>query len=141
MLFNIQEHELRIEGLQKEPLTLGTDLSDAEISSSIIDYEKGVCEACEYDPMFNIRIEDLQHNYSLDELKSAMSENSCALFAARNELERFISINTGLTESFTAELQRRFNECKETLANAILRQEMLRKAVEIKEQTCGRIYE
>ena len=72
---------------------------------------------------------------------AAMSENSCVLFAARNELERFISINTGLTESFTAELQRRFNECKETLANAILRQEMLRKAVEIKEQTCGRIYE
>jgi len=134
MLFAIQEHELRMEGLQREPLEFGPELTEAEISVSIIDYERSVRESCEYDPAFNERIDALQ-SYSPDELESALSLSSSELFSARNELERFVAVNGGMDGKIPPEMQQRFAECRERLSAAIVRHEMLLKAIELKRQT------
>lgn len=134
MQFPIAEHELRMEGLQPEPLEFKYPLSEAAISTKITDYERDVRESCEYDPMFVMRIEALQDNYSLDELKYVLSASSGDMFSARNELERFVSLNTEPGKDLPPEAQRGFAECCKKLAYAVIRHEMLQNAIKRKEQ-------
>lgn len=133
MLFSLDEHELRTEGLQHKPLEFGQELTETAISVSVIDYERSVRESCEYDPVFNDRIEDLQ-SYSLDELESALSLSSSDLFSARNDLERFVAVNVDMNGKIPPEMQQHFVECREKLSAAVVRHEMLLTAIKLKQQ-------
>ena len=134
MLFSIDEHELCLDGLSREHLDLDrNDLSEAELSVSIIDYERNIRESCVYDPAFSRKITDLCNNYSLDELESALSLSSSDVFAARNDLERFISVNIGMDGELPPELQSQLAEYQAVLESAIVRNEMLKTAIGLKQ--------
>ena len=135
MLFELQEHELNLDGIPRPELEFNSELTEAEIAVSVIDYEKAMRESCVYDPGFNLKITDLCENYSLDELQSALSLSSSDLFSARNELERFVSVNTGASCELPPELQSAFAEYRDRLADAIARNEMIKTAIDLKMQT------
>ena len=59
MIYSIDEHELRLDGLPREHLDFDEELSEAEISVSIIDYERNIRESCVYDPAFSGKISDI----------------------------------------------------------------------------------
>lgn len=141
MLYSIDEHELCLDGLPREHLDLDQDLSDAEISVSLIDYEKSIRESCVYDPAFRGKISDLCKNYSLDGLESALSMSSSDVFAARNDLERFVSVNVGMDGKLSPEMQDQLAGYRTALENAIVRNEMLKTAIELKQTQAANMEE
>lgn len=134
MSFGMREHELRLEGTPHERLELKAGLTEAELSATLIDYEKKISESCALDPVFTRKVNDLCNNYSLNQLQTVRSLESEELFSARNALERFVSLNMAnqSAEHLSEETLKEFSDCAKRLETAILNRKMLETAIAIK---------
>ena len=141
MFYSLDEHEMRIEGINKPQLELGSKFSPLELEVRCVDFEKKIAEDCLYLPEFWYRIDELCKHYTTNDLLRASSLYATDLFSARNELLQFMSVNSACEGKIPSELKNEFERLQKKLSNAIIYDKMLRIAIEIKQQETAQLQE
>ncbi len=134
MLYSLDEHEMRIEGINKPQFELGRKLAPLELEAQCIDFEKKIAEDCLYLPEFSYKIDELCKNYTTNDLLRAHSLYATDLFSVRNELLQFMSVNSSFEGEIPDNLRNEFERLQKKLSDAIIYDKMLKIAIEIKQQ-------